>query len=370
MVFTNSLIKNGPFIEAIINGMYDWVRVIDKNDNVIFMNKAMEAAIGKPLTGTKCYEIVGRDSPCDNCTTRKTVFDGKPHEKEEFINHRVFSVMCSPLRNTEGEIVAVVEVLRETTQIKQLYREMQEQNEKHKWELSMARRLQSSLLPRLINNNKIDFSYLYIPCETLGGDFIDIFMIDESHLGLYIADVSGHGVPASLLTVFLRSSINKKHLSPAKALEELYFEFNKGRIDDELYITIFYCIIDLGNGTMLYSNAGLNVAPIIFGKERFELLRHPGIPISNWTDKPGYRDGFIKLKDNDMFFIYTDGILEIKDKNNNQYGEDRMLGILLNNSLSPKRKLLDLKKSAFQFAGINSASELHDDITMALLEFK
>lgn len=351
--------------------MFDWVRVIDKNDNVIFMNKAMEEGVGKAfIAGTKCYRMVGRDAPCANCTTRQSVFDGKPHEKEEYINNRSFSVMCSPLKNTEGEIVAVVEVLRETTQLKQLYKETQKQNEKHKWELAMARRLQNSLLPRPVNSDKIDFSYLYIPCETLGGDFIDIFMIDESHLGLYIADVSGHGVPASLLTVFLRSSINKKVLSPAKALEELYFEFNKGRIDDELYITVFYCILNLDDGTMLYSNAGLNVAPIIFGKDRFEIIRHPGIPISNWTDKPGYREGMVVLNKNDRLFIYTDGILEIKDKENNQYGEDRMLSILLNDGLSPNHKLLDVKKSAFQFAGIKSVSELQDDITMALLEFK
>jgi len=351
--------------------MYDWVRVIDKNDNVIFVNKAMEEGIGKPfIPGIKCYEMVGRNSPCDNCTSRESVFDGMTHEKEEIINGRSFSVMCSPLRNAEGEIIAVVEVLRETTQLKQLYQEMQNQNEKLKWELSMARKLQSSLLPRLINSDKIDFSYLYIPCETLGGDFIDIFMIDDTHLGLYIADVSGHGVPASLLTVFLRSSINKKLLSPAKALEELYIEFNKGKIDDELYITVFYCIIDLEERTMLYSNAGLNVAPIIFGRDRFEILRHPGIPICNWTDKPGYHNGFAKLNQNDKLFVYTDGILEIRDRDNNQYGEDRMLEILLDDGLSPHHRLLALKRSAFQFAGINSARELKDDITMGLLEFK
>ena len=108
-----------------------------------------------------------------------------------------------------------------------------------------------------------------MPCESLGGDFVDIFRIDDSHIGVYIADVSGHGVQASLLTVFLRSAVNKKLLSPSRALEELFYEFNKSKLDREMYITMFYSIIDLDDRTMLYSNAGLNVLPVVYGRQKF-----------------------------------------------------------------------------------------------------
>lgn len=350
--------------------MFDWVRVIDMDDNVIYMNKAMTDALCHSPEAKKCYEVLGRTKPCENCTSRKAVFSGTSFEKEECFDNRYFSVMSSPLRNREGKIVAVVEVLRETTRLKQIYREMEEQNQNLSMEIEMARKLQASLLPTPPADPRLDFSLIFMPCGALGGDFIDTFYIDDSHLGLYLADVSGHGIPASLLTVFLRSTLNKKLLSPAKALEELYHEFGQSKLDEDMYITIFYTIIDLDNKTMVYSNAGLSVIPVVYSDTRFELLRLPGIPISNWMKKPGYQNRTMELNSGDKLFLYSDGILELRNKENQQYGEERLLEIMLNNELKPKQLLLQIKKSAFEFAGIKTANKLKDDVTMALLEIK
>jgi sigma-B regulation protein RsbU (phosphoserine phosphatase) len=370
VVVTDSIRKGSPFIEDILDGMYDWVRVVDFDNNILYMNRAMIEDLGIQATGKKCYEILGRSEPCINCISRKAIVDGVTGEKEEEINGRTFSVMSSPLRNAEGKVIAAVEVLRETTQIKKLYEKTQEQNDILKKDLEMARKLQSSLLPGPISDPRVDLSLIYMPCESLGGDFVDIFCIDDSHIGIYIADASGHGVQASLLTVFLRSALDKKLLSPSKALEELYREFNRSRLDDELYISVFYAIMDLDNKTLLYSNAGLNVTPVVYSENRFELLRMPGIPISSWMKKPDYKDGSLELLPGDRFFLYTDGILEMKNSENEQFGEERLLEILLNGHLSPRQTLLKLKNSAFSFAGIKSADELQDDVTMALFELK
>ena len=91
--------------------MYDWVRVLDWEDHVLFMNQSMAEAVGKNAIGMKCYEAIGRDKPCENCTTRRTVFGGHSSAKEENINGRIYSVMSSPVRDKEGSIIAVVEVL-------------------------------------------------------------------------------------------------------------------------------------------------------------------------------------------------------------------------------------------------------------------
>ncbi len=367
---TNSIRKNNPFIENILDGMYDWVRVVDFDNNVLYMNRAMAEDLGEQSSAKKCFEMIGRSEPCENCVSRKTLMEGRTEEKEELINGRTFSVMSSPLKNADNKVIAAVEVLRETTQLKKLYEETQEQNRRMKNEVDMARKLQTSLLPHLTNDSRIDLSLFFLPCESLGGDFVDVFYIDPSHLGIYVADVSGHGVQASLMTVFLRSTINKKLLSPAMALEELYNEFNQSRLDDELYITIFYSIIDLGSKTMLYSNAGLNITPVIYSDDRFELLRMPGIPISNWLEKPGYKDGSLNLLPGDKLFLYTDGILEMRNNDNEQFGEDRLLDILLKNHSKPRKLLQKIKQTAFTFAGVNSADELRDDVTLALLELK
>jgi len=357
-------------IKDIIDSMYDWVRVLDRDNNIIFMNKAMTDGLKTLPAGQKCYEILGRTSPCEVCITRKAVFEGKIHEKEEVIGNRTFSVMSSPIKNEDGDIIAVVEVLRDITQLKFLQQKILEQNRKLQDDLNIAKKLQCSLLPKELPEDKINFAFIYKPCEALGGDFLDIFKIDDDHLGLYIADVSGHGVSASMLTVFLRTSLSKDILSPAQALKKLYEEFNTYNFSQDLYITVFYAIINLKERRITYSNAGLNVPPVIFGRDRFELLRVPGIPISNWLDNPVYIEKSMELKPGERLFFYTDGITELKNSSGEQFGEERLLDILLNDRSSPSGTLNRLLESACEFTGTGSAAKIPDDITMALLEIK
>ena len=361
---------DSSFIIDILNGIHDWVRVIDRDDNILFMNKAMQESLKDLHPGDKCYKIWGKDSPCENCISRKAVFEGIPQLKEEIINDRVFSVMSSPVRNSSGEVVAVVEVLRDITEIKKMQNRIMKQNKKLMDDLIIAKKMQCNLLPKNLPDDKIDFSFIYKPCETLGGDFLDIFKINDDHVGLYIADVSGHGVSASMLTMFLRSTINKHLLSPAQALKNLYVDFNRNNFESDLYITVFYAIIDLKNKKMLFSNAGHNVPPVIFNRDRFEMLRVPGIPISNWMDKPAYEDSTIDLHKDDRLFFSTDGIIEVRNKNGEQFGEERLLNILLNDDSEPNSTLASIIESASDFSCAGSFDDICDDITMLLLKIK
>ncbi len=360
--------NNGEFIKSILNGMHDWVRVIDLDGRMIFVNRAMEEALGYNPIGKKCYEALGRTDPCDVCISRQAVFDGHTHEKEEIIGNRVFSVICSPLRNSKGEIIGSVEVLRDVTKTREMQERVLKQNLKLQYDLNIARKLQCSLLPKNLPEDKLKFSFIYRPCEAIGGDFLDIFRIDDEHLGIYIADVSGHGVPASMLTIFLRSTIDRKLLSPAEALTALFKEYNRSGFDPDLYITVFYAIINMNTRTMVYSNAGHNVPPILFNTDRFEILRLPGVPISNWVEDPQYINASVQLNPGDRLFMYTDGIAEIKNSQGYQYGEDRLLNILLNDRSSPSGTLNKIVDDAARFMGCKSSDEVCDDITMVLME--
>ncbi len=361
--------KNGLSIEDILDGMYDWVRVLDRNDNIVYANRSMCDSFKITLVGQKCYSITGKTAACENCISRQAVFDGKPHEKEEFIDGRIFSVMSSPVKTRDGETMAVVEVLRDVTQVRMLQKKIKDQNKKLNYELDIAKKLQRRLLPK--NNMTLGntgFSYIYIPCESLAGDFVDIYKIDDTHTGVYIADVSGHGVPASMLTVFLRSSINKKALSPSEALRSLYDEFNTNNLDHNLYITVFYAIIDEAGKTITYSNAGHNVCPVIYSNNRFDILMSPGIPISNWLENPAYTDRVDSFAEGDRLFLYTDGIVELKNGSGEQYGEKRLLDILLNDPSTLDVVLQKISSSAFKFADIQDQEKIPDDITIALVE--
>lgn len=359
---------NTNLINGIINGMSDWVRVLDLDDNIIFINKAMADALDCYPVGVKCYKAIGKSLPCENCTSRKAVHQGQSFEKEEIIEGRTFSVMSSPIRNENGEVTAVVEVLRDITDLKQLQQKVMDQNKKLQADLNLARKLQCSLLPKNLHNDKIKFSFLYTPCEALGGDFLDMFRIDSENIGLYIADVSGHGVSASMLTIFLRSSLNKKTTSPADALKELYEHFNSDSFDQSQYISLFYAVINVNEKTMKYSNAGLNVPPILFGRDHFELLRIPGMPISNWVDNPDYKETTVELQSGNKLFFYTDGVIEIMNSDKEMFGEERLLEHLLADTPEPSQALNGIVNAACSFAGISDITEIPDDITMALLE--
>jgi sigma-B regulation protein RsbU (phosphoserine phosphatase) len=219
-------------------------------------------------------------------------------------------------------------------------------------------------------DDKLDFNFIYQPCETLGGDFIDIFKLDDDHIGLYVADVSGHGVAASMLTMFLRTALDKSLLSPAKALTQLYANFNKNDFFSELYIAVFYVIIDTKNYTMTYSNAGLNVCPILFSGDGIQILRAPGIPISNWVESPDYIEITTSIKPKDRLFLYTDGIIEIRNKKNDQFGEERVVKHLLESELPPSQNLSELIKKAISFSNSSNEDDILDDITVALIDIK
>lgn len=361
------------FIEYIIDGMQDWVRVIDTNDNIIYVNKTMSQALkGSSYIGEKCYKVLGREKPCENCTSRKAVLNGIAQIKEEIIQNRTFSVISSPIKDDNGNVVAVVEVLRDISSIKKLHEKIICQNKKLKNELYMARKLQESLLPKNFSCDAIKYSYVYKPCEALGGDFLDIFKIDDNNIGLYIADVSGHGLLASMLTIFIRASINKTQTSPSWVLKQLFEEFNKTFYNTtEKYITIFYAVINTKEGTITYSNAGHNVPPILFNTltGRFNLLRIPGIPISNWVENAQYEEKRINYGKNDRLFLYSDGIIELRNSQNKQYGEKRLLDILLKDASPPVSTLNKIIEDLSQFTRPSDFKKICDDITMMLIEF-
>ena len=361
---------SGEFINEIFDGMHDWVRVIDLDDNIVYMNRAMSEGLKLARTGMKCYTAVGRESPCENCVSRQAILDGRPQLKEEVINDRTFSVMSSPLKDKSGETLAVIEVLRDITEMKKLQERVMEQNRKLQEDLSIAKKLQSSLLPKEQPDDRIGFFYCYKPCEALGGDFFDLFRIDGNHIGVYVADVSGHGVPASMLTVFLHSSINRRTLSPAEALVELYKEFNKYNFSYGMYITVFYAILDLAAPAMTFSNAGHNTCPVIISRDMLMPLQLSGIPISNWVKNPEYRDEQVPLEYGDRIFLYTDGISELRNLENEQFGQERIQKILRNCISGPENIFDVIIKKACAHAGIKDIAEIPDDITMMLLQIK
>jgi Serine phosphatase RsbU, regulator of sigma subunit len=369
--YVNNFIINCSFIEQVVDCMYDWVRVVDFEGNVLYMNKAMSDGTGQRATGQKCFTAFGHKEPCANCITKKAYLSGVIHEKEERINNRIYSVMSSPMKDKNGTTFACVEVFRDVTLTKQLQKQVKDQNKIFRNELDTAKKLQLSLLPKEFEDERLEFSYFYNPCESLSGDFINIYRIDETHNGIYIADVSGHGVSSSILTVFLKSTLDKKLLSPAATLTKLYKDFNDIEMSNDLYITVFAAIIDTGKMELTYANAGHSVIPFVFGENRLDFLKSAGIPICDWLSEPSYQDKTIPLRHGDSLFLYTDGLVDLRNSENIQLGEENILQCLLSEKETADSKINKLKTLVEDFVGGEEALfHSKDDITMSVLNIK
>lgn len=361
--------QNRQLMHHLVDGMIDYVRVLDLDDNVIFINKAMLKGIKGCKVGMKCFEALGNPQPCGKCLSRKTMKDGRHHNKEEIIDGRSFSVMSSPVKNDNGEIVGIIEVFRDMTDFKKMMDEIAKQNKELNRDLDMAHKIHNSLLPSEFENSKVKFSYQYKPCYKIGGDFLDCFMPDSNHAAIYISDVEGKGVPASLLTVFLKTAFDKEEPSPGKALSSLYKKFNQSGLDPEMYLTLFYSIIDLNTLEITYANAGHSVSPLVFGENRLEILRSQGFPISNWVEDPEYSDQKLQLRKGDRVLYHTDGLIELLNSEKQQFGEERLIDILQKNS-NGSDILGIIADDLNRFIAPNSLDSPSDDLTMALLEIK
>ena len=367
------------FAKNVLDSMLDWVRVIDRDEAVVFMNKAMlnylndnpdevdfnEVLLKKPVRniGTMDYELV-----------ISTALNNNEYDREINVGSKVFAVISSPLMNDLGETEFTVEVFRDVTRLKNLQHTIIDQNTKFENDLDMAKMLQRKLLPSSSPNARIIFNYLYKPCDMLGGDFVDIYNIGKDHLGVYIADVSGHGVSASILTVFLRSTISKRMTSPAEALNTLYREYNKNNFESEVYITVFYAIYDLRNNILTYSNAGHNATPVLYNKTRKDrqiFLTTPGLPISNWAETIAYSENSIRVDPGDLLFLYTDGLAEIMNGEKAMYGQDRINATLRSLEGYDHHIMLNtMLDCVYGYANINNESMQADDITMSFIELK
>jgi sigma-B regulation protein RsbU (phosphoserine phosphatase) len=368
------------FAKSILDSMFDWVRVIDRDGAVVFMNQTMYRYLQENPDDVDFSEVFDKRPAHDigamnyELVISTALNSSVEYDREIRVGSKVFAVISSPLKNELGEMEYIVEVFRDITRLKNLQHTVIEQNNKFENDLDMAKMLQRKLLPNASPNPKIDFNYLYKPCDMLGGDFVDIYNIGEDHLGVYIADVSGHGVSASILTVFLRSTISKRMTSPAEALDTLYREYNKNNFESEVYITVFYAIYDLKNHILTYSNAGHNATPVLYNKDHRDrqiYLTTPGLPISNWTETVSYSENSLPVAPGDLLFLYTDGLSEIKDKDRQLFGQDRINEILRGSTEVNHHVMLDdLLSKAYGFADISNESMQTDDITMSFVELR
>lgn len=241
-------------------------------------------------------------------------------------------------------------------------------------ELSVATRIQANMLPSIFpafpERKEIDFYATMNPAKEVGGDFYDFFMVDERHLAIVMADVSGKGVPAALFMVIGKTLI-KDHTQSGKDLGEVFTEVNELLCESNsegLFITAFEGVLDLASGEFRFVNAGHEIPYICKKDGKFEHYKIRAGFVLAGMEGMRYKCGETRLDVGDKIFQYTDGVTEATNANNELYGMDRLTKILDENSALPPAELLPkIKADIDKFVG--EASQF-DDITMLCLEYK
>ena len=255
-----------------------------------------------------------------------------------------------------------------------LLRETKEK-ERIESELSIATEIQASMLPCIFppfpNVSEFDIYASMSPAKEVGGDFYDFFMIDENHLAVVMADVSGKGVPAALFMVIGKTLI-KDYSNFGSSLGEVFTKVNDLLCEsnkEELFITAFEGVIDLRTGEMEFVNAG-HEKPIVYHKDEdtWEVYQTRAGFVLAGLEGIQYRSGTMNLKKGDRLFLYTDGIPEAVNPLKEQYGMDRLVQILKENSTTELEQMLkNIRADVDKFA---DGAEQFDDITMLCMEFK
>ena len=258
---------------------------------------------------------------------------------------------------------------------------VQQANDRMKNDLAAAARVQQALLPdNLPSLPEVHFAWSYRPCTELGGDSLNVFQLDADHMGLYVLDVSGHGVSASLLSVtlsrvliprrdpsclFLTSNGTPALASPADIATRLNRMFPMGG-DERHYFTLIYGILNIQTGEFRYTCAG-HPPPLYLAPNQYPLPGEVGnVPIGLFEDAP-YDVGSIQLEPGGRLYLYSDGLLEAKDSSREFYGENRLYDILTTTQQSPLQVSVDSTvESVLNWTEKNQAQ---DDLSVLAFEW-
>lgn len=241
-------------------------------------------------------------------------------------------------------------------------------------ELNIATQIQSSMLPCIFppfpNREEFDIYATMTPAKEVGGDFYDFFMMDERHIAIVMADVSGKGVPAALFMVIGKTLI-KDHTQPGMDLGDIFSTVNDLLCEsnsEDMFITAFEGVLDLVTGEFRYVNAGHEMPFIRRKSERFEAYKiRPGFVLAG-MEGMRYKSGSMILEPGDMVFQYTDGVTEATNAQNELFGMDRLQTALNSVKENDAHAILAaVKDSIDNFVG---DAPQFDDITMLCLDFK
>ena len=289
------------------------------------------------------------------------------------MNNGAFDFATKPI-DLDDLSVTIEKAIQQIDYIKQSQEE-HSQLESLKTDLAVAGEIQQAILPRIFppfpeNEHELDLAATMIPAKDVGGDFYDFFRIDDDHIGLVMADVSGKGIPAAIFMAVSRTlirTIAMQGFDPGICLTKSNELLCKESVDS-MFVTVFYAIYNIQTGELFYCNGGHNAPYIVKANGTVEMMPLSTNcmvgAISGWE----FKSAQSQLGIGDTLVMYTDGVNEAFNTDFMEYGEERMEQLLKQQNDKDCRSLIDAQMNDVKaYAGEAPQS---DDITIMALKRK
>ncbi|MCR5747839.1 MAG: SpoIIE family protein phosphatase [Lachnospiraceae bacterium] len=240
-------------------------------------------------------------------------------------------------------------------------------------EFELANSIQTNAMPNIFpvfpDHNDFEAYAITEPAKEVGGDFYDFLMLDDTHIALVVADVSGKGIPAALFMMIAKTIIKNQAgftQDPAEILENSNEQLCDSNIES-MFVTVWLAVIDIAAGELTYSLAG-HERPIIKQNGCWECRKsRAGMPLGA-VKGIKYKNETLKLSSGDIIFEYSDGVTEAKNAGNEMYGRKRFLDVLNQTETNiPNRIISSVRSDIKEFVG---DEEQFDDITMLVFCYR
>lgn len=242
-----------------------------------------------------------------------------------------------------------------------------------KAELNTATQIQKGMVPNIFpaypGRDEFDIYAAMFTAKEVGGDFYDFFLIDDKHLAMVIADVSGKGVPAALFMMASKILISDRTLMGGTPAEILEFVNDRICKDNQagMFVTVWLGILDIETGKVIAANAGHEYPAIRRSGGKYELFKDKHGFVVGGMEGMRYKDYEITLNKGDSLFVYTDGVPEANNEAQEQFGSERMMNALnINADAAPQEILSIIKNEVQQFVG---DADQFDDLTMLCVRY-
>jgi len=362
----------------------DAVVVVDAAGTIVYANRLIEQVFGYPpdaLVGQPVELLLPehgrtkhrrqRDTYNASRHTRHMGSDIDLHGRHRSGREVPLDISLSPIETDDGPLV--IAAVRDISERKQIETDLRRLNVRLNRDFDAAAHIQTSLLPgRPAGIPGLTVDWLFEPCDRLGGDSFNIFMIDDRFAGFYQLDVTGHGVVAALQSVALTrvlaaawpTSVMSGIRTPAKVTQRLNEQFP---INPEVwqYFTFLGGVVDLSTNTVRYASAGHPGPVHVPANGDPVMLEAAGLPIGMFPDAD-YDEFVVTLGGGDRLYFYSDGVTDAMNDADEDFGRTRLLDTLGETRAKPMKDTLeDLRAAVSQWRGTD---QLDDDLTLLAIE--